>query len=91
MESSFDIGFSGYFGEKGIYFQGDIISGNLYFDNPQHTNITGKSHSLASELHVQNRTEQNRTLLITIHHRPHADGVREKGMQYMQSIVIIHE
>ena len=36
MESNFDIIFSGYFGENGIYFQGDIISGNLYFDNPQH-------------------------------------------------------
>ena len=38
-----------------------------------------------------NRTEENRTLLITIHLRPHAGGVREKGMQYMQSIVIIQE
>ena len=52
MESNFNIVFSGYFGEKGIYFQGDIISGTLYFDNPQHTNITGKSDSIVSELRV---------------------------------------
>ena len=42
MDSNFDIVFSGYFGEKGIYFQGDSVSGTLYFDNPQHTNLTGK-------------------------------------------------
>ena len=43
------------------------------------------------KLFIQNRTEKNKTLLITVHLRPHAGGVREKGMQYMQSIVIIHK
>ena len=42
MDKNFDIVFSGYFGDKGIYFQGDNVTGILYYDNPQHTNLTGK-------------------------------------------------
>ena len=37
-----EIEFRGYFGEKGIYFQGDEVSGTLNYDHLQHKRITGK-------------------------------------------------
>ena len=37
-----EIEFGGYFGEKGIYFQGDEVSGTLNYDHLQHKRITGK-------------------------------------------------
>ena len=38
----------------------------------------------------QTRTEQNRTLLITIHLRPLTGGVNDKCMHNMKKIDIIH-
>ena len=43
MKSSFEIEFSGYFRENGVYFQGDSVTGTLYLENFQHINITGKN------------------------------------------------
>ena len=37
-----ELEFGGYFGEKGIYFQGDEVSGTLNYDHLQHKRITGK-------------------------------------------------
>ena len=37
-----EIVFGGYFCEKGIYFQGDEVSGTLNYDHLQHKRITGK-------------------------------------------------
>lgn len=42
MDRELELTFSGYFGEKGIYFQGDVVSGTLDFENQQHKSITGK-------------------------------------------------
>ena len=50
MDRNFDIVFSGYFGDKGIYFQGDNVTGILYYDNPQHTNLTGKINLMFYDL-----------------------------------------
>ena len=43
MDRELELTFSGYFGEKGIYFQGDVVSGTLDFENQQHKSITGKA------------------------------------------------
>ena len=42
MKSEFEIDFSGFFGEKGVYFHGDLVTGILHLENLQHVNVTGK-------------------------------------------------
>ena len=42
MKSLLEVTFSGFFGEKGIYFHGDIVTGTLYLETFQHLNVAGK-------------------------------------------------
>ena len=42
MKSRLEIDFSGFFGDKGIYFNGDVVTGTLLMENFQHISVNGK-------------------------------------------------